>query len=114
MFSSAAPEFTAQGGAGGTPWGPGAEAESCTHPAKHDRCFTPPIAERQRLPNLGIDYAHVSNIVFIRALQILRYNIYSVFGDKPWYSVMLVEYCNPYAYVHHLHNTVQFLKFGNG
>ena len=29
------------------------EAESCTHPAKRDRCFPPPIAERQRLPNMG-------------------------------------------------------------
>ena len=54
MFSSAAQEFSAQGGAGGTPWGPGAaSAESCTHPAKRDRCFPPPIAERQRLPNVG-------------------------------------------------------------
>ena len=44
------------GGDGGTPWGPGAaSAESCTHPAKHDRCFPPPIAERQRLPNVGIN-----------------------------------------------------------
>ena len=42
-------------GAGGTPWGPGAASgESCTHPAKRDRCFPPPIAERQRLPNVGI------------------------------------------------------------
>ena len=55
MFSSAAQEFSAQGGAGGIPWGPGAaSAESCTHPAKRDRCFPPPIAERQRLPNVGI------------------------------------------------------------
>ena len=55
MFSSAAPEFSTQTGAGGTPWGPGAaSAESCTHPAKRDRCFPPPIAERQRLPNVGI------------------------------------------------------------
>ena len=59
MFSSAAPEFSAQGGAGGTPWGPGAaSAESCTHPAKRDRCFPPPIAERQRLPNVGIIYVY--------------------------------------------------------
>ena len=28
-------------------------AESCTHPGKRDRCFLPPIAERQRLPNVG-------------------------------------------------------------
>ena len=42
-------------GAGGPPWGPGAaSAESCTHPAKRDDCFPPPIAERQRLPNVGI------------------------------------------------------------
>ena len=55
MLSSAAPEFSVQGVAGGTPWGPGAaSAESCTHPAKRDRCFPPPIAERQRLPNVGI------------------------------------------------------------
>ena len=44
-----------QGGAGGTRWGPGvASAESCTHPTKRDRCFPPPLAERQRLPNVGI------------------------------------------------------------
>ena len=55
MFSSAAPELSAQDGAGATPWGPGAEAESCTHPAKRDRSFPPPIAERKRLPNVGID-----------------------------------------------------------
>ena len=43
----------AQGGAGGG--GAGATStESCTHPAKRDRCFPPPIAERQRLPNVGI------------------------------------------------------------
>ena len=35
--------------------GPGAApAESCTHPAKRDHCFPPPIAQRQRLPNVGI------------------------------------------------------------
>ena len=51
MFSLAAQEFSAQGGAGGT----GAtSAESCTHPAKRDRCFPPPIVERQWLPNVGI------------------------------------------------------------
>ena len=57
MFSSTAPELpvSAQSGAGDTPWGPGAaSAESCTHPAKRDRCFPPPVAERQRLPNVGI------------------------------------------------------------
>ena len=57
LFSSAAPELpvSAQSGAGGTPWGPGAASvESCTHPAKRDRCFPPPIGERQRLPNVGI------------------------------------------------------------
>ena len=57
MFSSATPEFSesAQGVTGGTPWGPGAaSAESCTRPAKRDRCFPPPIVERQRLPNVGI------------------------------------------------------------
>ena len=48
MFSSATPELSAQGVAGGTPWGLGAaSAESCTHPAKRDRCFPPPIAERE-------------------------------------------------------------------
>ena len=49
ILSSTVPQFSAQGGAGGTPWGPGvlpASAESCTHPAKRDRCFPPPIAER--------------------------------------------------------------------
>ena len=56
MFSSAAPELSTLSGAGGTRWGPGAaSAESCTHPAKRDRCFPPPIAERQRLPNVGIN-----------------------------------------------------------
>ena len=55
-LSSASPEFSAPSGASGTPWGPGAaSAESCTHPAKRDRCFSPPIAERQRLPNVGIE-----------------------------------------------------------
>ena len=39
--------------------GPGAaSAESCTHPAKRDHCFPPPIAERQRLPNVGINELH--------------------------------------------------------
>ena len=65
MFSSAAPEFSAQGGAGGTPRGPGAEAESCTHPAKRDRCFPPPIAERQRLPNVGIGLLKLSNVTAV-------------------------------------------------
>ena len=58
MFSSDAPELpvSAQSGAGGTPWGAGAaSAESCTHPAKRDCCFPPPIAERQRLPKVGIE-----------------------------------------------------------
>ena len=31
-----------------------ASAESCTHPTKRDHCFPPPIAESQRLPNVGI------------------------------------------------------------
>ena len=58
MFSSAVLDFSAQSGAGGTPWGSGvASAESCTHPAKRDRCFPPAIAERQRLPNVGIKEA---------------------------------------------------------
>ena len=44
-----------QGCVGGTLCGPGAAyAESCTHPFKRDRCFSPPIAERQRMPNVGI------------------------------------------------------------
>ena len=47
MFSSAAPEFSEQGGAGGAPWRPGADsAESCTYPAKRDCSFPPPVAER--------------------------------------------------------------------
>ena len=57
MFLSVVPESSVRTG-----WrwwysvGPGAtSAESCTHPAKRDRCFSPPIAERQRLPNLGIE-----------------------------------------------------------
>ena len=32
-----------------------ASAESCTHPAKRDHRFSPPIAERQRLPNVRIN-----------------------------------------------------------
>ena len=67
MFSSAAPELpvSAQSGTGGTPWGPGAaSAESCTHPAKRDRCFPPPIAERQRLPNVGIQSDILHNLKF--------------------------------------------------
>ena len=55
------------GGDGGTPLGPGAaSAESCTHPAKRDRCFSPPIVERQRLPNVGIQYAlYILSVVFV-------------------------------------------------
>ena len=34
--------------------GQAASAESCTHPAKRDHQFPPPIAERQRLPNVRI------------------------------------------------------------
>ena len=36
--------------------GQAASAESCTHPAKRDHRFPPPIAERQRLPNVRIDF----------------------------------------------------------
>ena len=55
MFSSDAPQFSAHGGTGGTPWGPGAaSAESCTHLAKRDHCLHPQIAERRWLPNVGI------------------------------------------------------------
>ena len=43
--------LAALGGGGG---GGGASAESCTHPAKRDHRFPPPIAERQRLPNVRI------------------------------------------------------------
>ena len=35
--------------------GQAASAESCTHPAKRDHRFPPPIAERQRLPNVRIE-----------------------------------------------------------
>ena len=31
-------------------------AESCTHPTKRDRCFPPPIMDRQQLPNAGIEW----------------------------------------------------------
>ena len=34
--------------------GQAASAESCIHPAKRDHRFLPPIAERQRLPNVRI------------------------------------------------------------
>ena len=36
----------------------------CTYPAKRDRCFPPPIAERQRLPNVGIDSDHVTYVMY--------------------------------------------------
>ena len=36
--------------------GQAASAESCTHPAKRDHRFPPPIAERQRLPNVRIGH----------------------------------------------------------
>ena len=50
--------------------GPGAaSAESCTYPAKRNRCFPPPIAERQRLLNVGITcnyvYQQTQNILVI-------------------------------------------------
>ena len=45
----------AQGRTVGTPWGPEAtSAESCPHPTKHYCCFSPPIAERHWLSNVGI------------------------------------------------------------
>ena len=48
-------------------WGPGAaSAERCTHPAKRDCCFPPPIAERQWLPNVGIDQAWILCLSLIR------------------------------------------------
>ena len=34
--------------------GQAASAESCTHPAKRDHRFPPPIAERQQLPKVRI------------------------------------------------------------
>ena len=37
--------------------GQAASAESCTHPAKRDHRFPPPVAERQRLPNVRISSA---------------------------------------------------------
>ena len=70
------------GGDGVTPWGPeAASAESCTHPAKRDRCFPPPIAERQRLPNVGIttDFA-VCCILWQRPVD--RWNHWSIIGEK--------------------------------
>ena len=79
MFSSAAQEFSAQGGAGGPPWGPGAaSAESCTHPAKRDHCFPPPIAERQRLPNVGIPNANSVPTKFLVILWTIK-NMYFEF-----------------------------------
>ena len=44
--------------------GQAASAESCTQPAKRDHRFPPPIAERQRLPNVRIsnlDFFSISN-----------------------------------------------------
>ena len=35
--------------------GQAASAESCTHPAKRDHRFPPPVAERQRLPNVRMN-----------------------------------------------------------
>ena len=83
LFSSAAPEFFAQGGVGGTPWGPGAaSAESCTHPAKRDRCFPPPIAERQRLPNVGIPYVFISRDI-IRFETDVSQSVLNWYGAVP-------------------------------
>ena len=42
--------------------GQAASAESCTHPAKRDHRFPPPIAERRRLPNVRIQ-KHVARPV---------------------------------------------------
>ena len=65
------------GGDGGTPWGPGAaSAESCTHPAKRDRCFPPPIAVRQRLPNVGIEKCRRMYMNFLTAVYTKIYNEY--------------------------------------
>ena len=45
--------------------GQAASAESCTHPAKRDHQFPPPIAERQRLPNVRISCSFVSERSFL-------------------------------------------------
>ena len=55
MRLSAAPEFSV---CTGWRWWYSMGARSCYHPAKCDRCFPPPIAERQRLPNVRIDVWH--------------------------------------------------------
>ena len=55
MRLSAAPEFSV---CTGWRWWYSMGARSCYHPAKCDRCFPPPIAKRQRLPNVRIDVWH--------------------------------------------------------
>ena len=46
--------------------GQAASAESCTHPAKRDHRFPPPIAERQRLHNVRIWFTEHGMVDAIR------------------------------------------------
>ena len=57
--------------------GQAASAESCTHPVKRDYLFSPPIAERQRLPfakcpnslNEGLDLPNFLSHIMLRILK---------------------------------------------
>ena len=89
----------AQDGAGGTPWGSGAaSAESRIHPAKRDRCFPPPIAERQRLPNVGIFYWFLALFLSLCITQVvpimslLKSSHSKIFANRFLYSAFL--YCH--------------------
>ena len=109
MFSSAAPEFSAKGCAGGTPWGPGAEAESCTHPAKRDRCFPPPIAERQRLPNVGIKWLFPT---IDGHLMWFKFWHVSIFAYTDWRHDVLIHFRNiSDRYYRRLYNSKSMFYF---
>ena len=58
-----------------------ASAESCTHPAKRDHRFPPPIAERQRLPNVRINTTPA----------LVRIMAWRWPGDKPLSEPMMVR-----------------------
>ena len=57
-------------------WGAGAvSAEICIHAVEHNHCFPPPISERQRLPNVGIESRKFNWIAFI--LSILNIKVHT-------------------------------------
>ena len=68
-----------------------ASAESCTHPARRDRCFPPSIAERQRLPNAGI---YIKWFVFIKFVAV---SVCGRFGLWPFWFVA-VSVCGPFGF----------------